>query len=513
MKSNKNNITTQTSNNNNAYYLDVRSIVMFRIFFGFAVIYKIVFFYLMNFEWFSPQKSFFGNHLLYFVYPNQFLSPIDFIQSDWMMYLYLAVILVLALFIIIGFYSKIATVSLYFLSLFFYQRFLPLTFGWDRYYDAIMLLIIFFPLDIKCSINSYEIAERNNNTTNYKSSLILPLLYVVFLIYFIAGVGKNGELWINGSAVGYLLKDNLMTTELGFKFSGFSFFSKILTYCTLLFELTAPFFLFIRYKNQFLRIIFSFSIILFHCGIGLFVEVGFFKYIAFATAILLLPNYFWSLKYIRKIGDYILSKSPIYKIELPNIIHFFYSNINFMKYSMIFIATSIIYVQTILNLRYLLKQHTDLQPFLQSSRLLTKFSNLPCYENKNIPFFSPDWFFYAPNPPVKSSYIGMELIFNNTQEIYFPLYNDKFPNGMPKFSWNDMQRFLTVRMRRELKQNIDSDNIFIKFFGFKTESFLKENKKLQPQYASLVKYFAPIRDTGTIANLNKESLISAELKY
>lgn len=514
MKSNKKNTTTQSlAKNNNNFYLDIRSITLFRICLGLAILYKTIFFYFPNFESFSPENSFFGNYYLNTIYTNQLISPIDFIQSDWMMYVFFFIIMLLSVFLIVGFYSKIAIVFLYLFSLFFYQRFMPLTFGWDRYYDVILLFAIFLPLDRKLAINTYFLNKNNNNQINFYSPFILLLFFTVFLIYFIAGIGKNGHLWLNGNAVGFLLKDSLMVTKLGYQLAGNVFLSKFFTYLTLVFEIVCPFFLFIKNKNQIFRLFFAIAIILFHWGLGLFVEVGFFKHIALATAILLLPNYFWSLKGIQKIGNFIINKKPLYYTILPFIVEFISYKNNILKYISLIFVFVLIYNEAVLNFKYVYNHDSSLKDKLQFSELATSLYNLPSYSNKRIPFFHPDWFFYAPNPPRKSVYMAMEFQLNNKKITYFPKYKNQFSNTMPIFKWNDIQRFQIVRMKKELMNNITEDNMYIKFFGYTTEMWLAKHKNLQPKSANFIKYYSTINDSIIVYKFNMEQLIQVELAY
>ena len=73
-------------------------------------------------------------------------------------------------------------------------------------------------------------------------------------------------------------------------------------------------------------------------------------------------------------------------------------------------------------------------------------------------------------------------------------------------------------MKKELKNNakvnnINENNLFVKFFGFNTEMYLKKNKTLQPNQVNFIKYYAPIYDSSQVIKLKKEYLISAELAY
>lgn len=488
------------------YYLDLRSLGLFRIILSLLLILNIIEYKIQCFEIYSPESSYFGNHLLE-KSKGHLLSPIDFITSDILLYVYFGIMLLLAFFLLIGYNSRISSLLLFVMFAAFNIRYIDFVFGWDRYIESLLFFSIILPVNQRFSLfKPKEVISSNI----YTSKLIFIPLIQISLIYFVAGVGKSGDYWKDGSAAAFLMSDCLLKTDFSSILVNSSGWIKLFSYGTLVFEFLSFFMIFLPYKNQYFRGLYVLAIIIFHWSISLFADVGYFKYAGTAAAILLIPTFFWDkfeffkINYVFKWNDFSLKIHP--KIE--EII---------AKYQKKIVYTFVFYtcfMLLLLNIQFIVVRKDKVGKFLQKSTLLHQIGNiqLPVIGFSSI--FKPDWYLYAPNPTNELGYINIEM--KDSDSKIWEVFTTKIDSRnkvllSPKIG---IFKFYIVKYRTNYHKEKYRNNL-IDWFGFETEKYAKAHKNVVFRKSELVLYslYTPSYIANKKLNLSREVLVEAVIGY
>jgi hypothetical protein len=107
------------------------------------------------------------------------------------------------------------------------------------------------------------------------------------IVYFFAGTTKFGtETWMNGTAVNYILRNNLFNRFSMEWIVAIPIFISLVTWFSLAFELTFPFLIWFDKMRKYLLIVG----ILLHTGIFIFIDIGWFSLIILACYIVFLKS-------------------------------------------------------------------------------------------------------------------------------------------------------------------------------------------------------------------------------
>lgn len=462
------------------YGIDLRSIAIFRIFLSLFIALEFSFMVLGNFtEIYGPETGVLGNAFAndYHSFYNGF-SGIFFIQSDLVMKLFICLTIAVMLMLCIGFYPRIMAIVGCVLLYLFFNRYSLLYFGWEMYASVMLFWLAFIPSNSFFSLFKLQetIADKKKSTQAYKgniewnSPLAFALIFQIGMIYFYNGISKNGELWMTGRAVESFLNDADKARPLAawiLQSNWSSGFSVFLTYFTLISEIGLILILFIPWKNKQLRYFASFLILFLHWGIDVFVDVGYFKYVATAVAILILPGNFWdnitrltslmglakgetndtSQKKVNGIAGYLIAFP---KIKLP--VLNFSTNLILEKALAWLLCFSILFSnlsQT--NASKTTDRVKHFIEFLHFDKILKKVDHslLPQYS-----FFTQYWHLYSPDPPKESGYLQIEVITeeNDTLSVFngIPLENKRFYSSVQ----HNLFTYLLLKKGRNQKERI-----------------------------------------------------------
>ncbi len=312
------------------YGIDLRSIAAFRIILSLFIALEFAFMVFGNFsDIYSPETGILGNAFAqdFHSFYKGFIG-IFFIHSDIAMKLFICLIIAVMLMLCIGFYPRIMAFTGCVLLYLFFNRYSLLYVGWEMYASVMLFWLAFMPSASFFSFftsDSYGIGKTTTyhktqnpeprtqnsqlltpNSKVWNSPLAFALIFQIGMIYFYNGISKNGELWMTGRAVecffyqadkarpltAWLLQFNSNVSSSGVE--NIAVFSVFFTYFILILEIGLIFILFVPFKNKQFRYLASFLIFSLHWGIDIFVDVGNFKYVATAVAILLLPGDFWN---------------------------------------------------------------------------------------------------------------------------------------------------------------------------------------------------------------------------
>jgi hypothetical protein len=273
------------------YGLDARSIGLFRIFLGFSILYDLVFNKLILFNELYSNDGLLGQSFL--KSPLHTHSLFAFINLSYNGLLILQVIaLIIFLLFTVGFYTKVTSFISYILFILISHTYFYTMIGADQIVVAIFTFALFLPLNETFSIDKGFLNSTNKNI-EIKGIAITAILIQISFIFFFNSLSKNGNDWINGTAIKYTLIDTIITREYSTALFNINI-THFLTYFTHFFQLLFILLLFFPLKNAKIRLFLSVTILIIHWGIYILLDVGYFNIICSCIALLLLPNVFWN---------------------------------------------------------------------------------------------------------------------------------------------------------------------------------------------------------------------------
>lgn len=400
------------------YGLDLRSVAGFRIILAVFIALEFGCMVLGNFaDIYSPETGILGNG-----YAKEYLAAyknfrgIFFIDSDMGMKLFVWLIIITMLLLAAGFYVRLtAAVGCVLLYLFF-NRYSVLYFGWEMYVSVMLFWLVLLPSDKKFSIFKSTNPTYADSGSEWRSPLAFALIFQVGFIYFYNGISKNGDLWMSGRALDSFLSETDKVTRAGIwlKESSGSTITTLLTYATLIIEIVLLMLLFSLWKNRKLRYIASFLIFFLHWSIAVFADVGNFKYVAAAVAVLLLPGDFWDF-FTRFFSKSMFQKSK--KIQLPSLVKLPFH----IPEKPVAIALCVIIVFSNLSQTNASTTTDRMKVFIQAANLNKVFKSVNHHMLPQYSFFTQYWHLYSPDPPNEKGYLNVEVISSDNDTL--PVYN------------------------------------------------------------------------------------------
>jgi hypothetical protein len=275
---------------NRLYGLDVRSVGLFRITLGLAIIADLFFNKLFNLKTFYTEEGLFPNSILDLISQTCECSLLFYINSHTGVLLFFFGLLVLAALYTIGFKPKWIGVLLYVGLFSLHERNAPFLMGGDAILRLTLFWSLFLPLSIK-----FTPFGNNKNTggIEVRGWGVWAILLQFAVIYLFNGMAKTGATWWNGEAIGYALmlpfaqapfSELLLQNKLGYQLA---------TYFVLLLEFLVPLSLFFPRHNKRYRLLAAFLIFSFHWGGLLFFYIGNFYLATLPFVILLIPDFIW----------------------------------------------------------------------------------------------------------------------------------------------------------------------------------------------------------------------------
>ncbi|MEZ5025045.1 MAG: HTTM domain-containing protein [Chitinophagales bacterium] len=271
-----------------SFRLDDRSIAVFRIILGISVLYNLVLIKLPYAVEFWGQHTIIPIDILKNMNGPSSHSIFDYIRNDIFAYVYISVAILSALLFIVGYKSKYNAIILLFLYWNLLQGAANWIGGYDFYNFHLLFWAMFLPLDNHFSIKPPKLKP--------KVSLAVSIILITQIcwIYFATGMAKYGTAWTEGYAVKIMASDKWVTYKTAAFFANNIWVYKPLTYLTLFFEVSLPFFvLFPLRKTPIFRYIGILFLVGFHVSIFSIYDVANFSIAGLSGAALLLPEAFW----------------------------------------------------------------------------------------------------------------------------------------------------------------------------------------------------------------------------
>lgn len=419
------------------YGLDLRSVNAFRIALGVTMIGQIIGYVLFNFKtMFSPETGVLGNgfareYIATYNGPEWLFS----IHSDLGMLAFIGVRVLFLLLFAVGFYPRIAALVSAVLLWLFQIRYNVLFLGWEMFAAVLISYSIFMPWHRKMD---------GEEGFEWRSPLAFVTLFQIGFIYFYNGVSKNGNKWMDGTAVKFFLAELDKARPLAGSIVEMDWLTTGLTYYTLVMEVAVLLLLFSPFKNKFFRYV-SISLILsLHWGIDLFINVGFFKWYATCIAVLLLPDGFWNL-----ISEQIARKIfPLRASGLPQGKPSKYLELVLSLYLVFMIVDTNLY-QTVTS-----KTNDRFGVLLKELKLSRTVKALTPNWWPQYSFMRQFWHLYSPNPPAEKGHMQFEFV---TSDGTFRVSEGKvLPDGQLYTSMPEqhLMMYLTLRRVRNKREQI-----------------------------------------------------------
>ena len=200
----------------------------------------------------------------------------------------------LALAMLVGYRTRLATIASWALLISLHNRNPALIFAADDVLRAVMFWAMFLPLGARYSIDS-----ALNPTPQARQSFLgvatLALMVQQCFIYMFSAFFKttSSTWWPEGSAVYYALSFDQYVTPLGAWLLHLGSLLPLVTFITLLLEWVGPLFLFVPIRTSRLRNLAIITFILLHLGFGLTLHLGIFPLLSIVTWLAFMPTSTW----------------------------------------------------------------------------------------------------------------------------------------------------------------------------------------------------------------------------
>ncbi|MDG2407477.1 MAG: HTTM domain-containing protein [Pirellulales bacterium] len=257
------------------------------------------------------------------MYSDQGVIPVELIKNhfsftwrwsvfwiDGSIYFQATLFVLTALFVIallIGFYTRIATIGSWILLTSLYNRVPYAVSGADTLLIILFFWAMFLPLGCCWSVDAWRGKPTTSTEKTLFSGATIAILIQVFLLYFCTGCYKA----IYHSQPGMLLQNTLEWADynrpVGDWLLSFPTLLKIFSWTSIGFELLAPWLLFSPWKTSKVRLWTLFGLVALHIGIELTLSVALFSYVAAAGFSLFLPSAFWDARCWEPVRSFCIS--------------------------------------------------------------------------------------------------------------------------------------------------------------------------------------------------------------
>lgn len=202
---------------------------------------------------------------------------------------------VMALLMLVGYRTRIATIASWVLLISLHNRNPALIFAADDVLRALMFWAMFLPLGASYSIESaLNTATRKLPERVVSGATFALICQQCFIYIFSAAFKTKSPVWVDGSAVYYSLSFDQYVTPFGHFLLNFPPLLTVFTYVTLVLEWVGPLLLFIPFRNNFFRMCAVITFILLHAGFGLTLNLGIFPFLSIFSWLAFLPSSFWN---------------------------------------------------------------------------------------------------------------------------------------------------------------------------------------------------------------------------
>jgi hypothetical protein len=213
-----------------------------------------------------------------------------------------AIAVVLAMALLVGYRTRLATMGSWLLLASLHVRMPLLVTGGDVLLCMLLFWGMFLPWGGTWSLDARrrEKPEREPGGRQVLSPASAAILLQVGLMYLMTGWGKCNAYWFSGEAIQNALSYDMIARPLGQQLLRYPELLKLLTWATLLLELAGPLLLFFPIGTRYVRPLTVPAFVALHVGIELTMRVTVFSFASLAALVLFLPGAFWEWPLVRR---------------------------------------------------------------------------------------------------------------------------------------------------------------------------------------------------------------------
>lgn len=238
------------------------------------------------------------------------LSLLQLLNTTVSIQIFFLIGMLSSLLFILGYRTKLFQVLTGLIMISVHNRNPVLENGGEIIHNLWWMWTIILPLGRRWSVDaltqSLKLPDRNDQDLNrqrrmdtrpYQTLACLAILLNLCLCYFLNGVQKSGQTWLSGNAVALVLEQDRIVTAVGAGLREFAplWLLKGLTWGTLLIELSVPLFLLSPFLHEWARRSALLVLFMFHVGLGLTLQLGFFSPWMISIYCLLLTPSDWNM--------------------------------------------------------------------------------------------------------------------------------------------------------------------------------------------------------------------------
>lgn len=291
------------------FVLDLRSLALFRILFGFCLSIDIAYRLPWVYDIYS-DSGILPREALITKFMNVWESSLFLISGQPLIISALMVLACLsALSLMIGFHTRKAAFLCWILTVSMHTRNSVVLHGGDDVFRMLLFWIQFVPISTCFSVDSYLNKTKVSDYSHFSwggAGLLLQFMYV----YFFSGLLKIHPVWLSeGTGVYYALSLEQFSSTLGQKLIPYFFLTRILSNATFVLEVFGPLLVLAPLPWRHRRTVLAFVFMSFHFGLVLGMELGMFPWLCMGVWTMVLPPSFW--EYISKKWRF----APLFKIS------------------------------------------------------------------------------------------------------------------------------------------------------------------------------------------------------
>jgi hypothetical protein len=200
---------------------------------------------------------------------------------------------VVAIGLIIGYRCGVMAALLFVLMTSMQQRNLMVTYGADVVIRVLLFWSMFLPLGARWSLDALLADPPVPRRRAVLCAGTVALLLQIMAIYIFTALLKNGEPWINGTAIYYVLHIDHWVRPAGQWLLAYPGVLTAMTHAVVWFELLGPLALLCPIKTSKVRMITIAAFGALQCGMAAFIDLGIFPIVSMIGMIALLPGSVW----------------------------------------------------------------------------------------------------------------------------------------------------------------------------------------------------------------------------
>ncbi len=216
--------------------------------------------------------------------------------QHWFVAAYFIFLILAAVFVGIGFQTKKSLFAMWILTIGLMDRNPATIQAGDNLLRITQFWALFLPVSQVWSVDaalSKESQRDESASNNFASLATIGYLGQLTCLYLMSGLLKTGDSWKDGTAVFYALSLDSFVSDFGVWLRGFPQFCSIATYGTVYFELLAPLFFFIPWRQDFFRFAIFCLLCLMHIFFAASLHIGVFGLADIVALLPLLPGAFF----------------------------------------------------------------------------------------------------------------------------------------------------------------------------------------------------------------------------